>query len=389
MKTVFIKSRFNGIPLHRLYYEIKKNPPEGYNFLISDEGSFNRFGSIASHEKNPIFKKILYYTSSIPYIIYQLRDNVKIPHNTDLVFTAQHIISSKKPWIVDIEHAGTLSGYGSLALTKKIILKKLEQNNCKKIIAWSDWSKRTIEKTFSNDTINKKISIVRYTVSPKIENNVKKDDTVRIFFLGTINPGTKKNYEFKGLYETVVSFLELQKEYNEKIHLIIRSTIPDELREKITGNNGITLYENYISKDKMKDLWLNSDIFPHAGYEVLNLSVLEAMSYGLPVIITNLFNSPELIQNMKNGILLDVKNSQSFYTKDELPNERSMIFTREMRNSREYLTKKLTESMKTLIEDEGLRRQISKESKKTINEGEFSITERNSRLKKILDEAVG
>jgi len=33
MKTVFIKPRFNGIPLHRLYYEIMKNPPKGYNFF--------------------------------------------------------------------------------------------------------------------------------------------------------------------------------------------------------------------------------------------------------------------------------------------------------------------------------------------------------------------
>lgn len=388
MKSVFIKPRFNGVPLHKLYFELKNNPPDGYKIIIPEQSELNRFSSIASHNRNLLFKKFVYYASSIPYVLYQLHDNVKIPKNIDLVFAAQHIISSNKPWIVDVEHAGTLGGYASMMLTKKIILKKLKERYCKKILAWSEWSKRTIIKSFNDSEVNDKINVVRYTVAPKTEKVKNVDKTIRILFLGTINPGTEMNYEYKCLYETVSAFLNLQKEYKTKIHLIIRSRIPHDIKQKISKNDGITIYEKYLTSQEMKKLFLSCNIFPHVGYEVLNLSVLEAMSYGLAVIATDLFNTSEHIQNMKNGLLINPRNKKPFYTKKELPNERSGLFTKEMKKSREYMTNKLTESLRVLIEDENLRIQLGKSASNTIEDGEFSIKKRNTVLKQIFDESI-
>lgn len=387
MKTVFIKPRFNGVPLHWLYKELQKNPPEGYVVLLPQTVTVNKFSTLLSKNRSSIYKKIVYHTNAIPYLLYQLRDNVVIPENTDLIYAAQHIITTTKPWIVDVELASALSGYSDLTLAKGIISKKLRQKNCKKIIAWSEWAKRTIVQSFNDKIIHDKIQVVRYTTNAKKIHN-RKDSVVRLLFMGSANIGNMLNFEYKGIYETIEAFIVLQKEFGDKIQLVIKSKIPEELQDKIVKNKGIVLIEKMISSQEIQDLYLTSDIFPHVGYETMNFSVLEAMSYGLPVIATNIFNTPELIQDGKNGFLIQPPNIEKFYSKYDLPNEHSLSYLKEVRKARSYMTEKLVEKLRTLIEDQSFRNKMSVAAHDTIEQGEFSITHRNELLKNIFDEAT-
>lgn len=388
MKTVFVKPRFNGVPLHWLYKELQKNPPKGYDIILPYIESINKFSTLLSKNRGPIYKKIVYHINAIPYLMYQLRDNVIIPENTDLIYAAQHIISTAKPWVVDVELASTLSGYSDLILAKGIIAKKLRQKNCKKIIAWSEWAKRTIVQSFNDKVIRDKIQVVRYTTdAKKIQKNTE-DSTVRLLFMGSANVGNMLNFEYKGIYETIDAFMTLQKEFSDKIQLIIKSKIPIELRDRVIKNKGIILIEKMITQQEIQELYLTSDIFPHIGYETMNFSVLEAMSYGLPVIATDIFNTPELIQDGKNGFVVKPINIEKFYSKNELPNEHSLSYLKEVRKARSYMTEKLVEKLRLLIEDQNFRNKIGTAAHKTIEEGEFSIGHRNKLLKNIFDEAT-
>jgi glycosyltransferase involved in cell wall biosynthesis len=135
-------------------------------------------------------------------------------------------------------------------------------------------------------------------------------------------------------------------------------------------------------------LYLSADIFPHVGYETLNLSTLEAMSYGIPVIVTNLYNIPEAVTHMKNGMLIDLPNPELLYTKNGCPNEYSNPPTDVIKKFRSEIIEKIKESMIKLIEDTSFRNNISREAIQTTNKGEFSIQHRNSLLKEIFDEAT-
>ncbi len=318
----------------------------------------------------------------------QLRDNVLIPKNTDLIYAAQHVISTDKSWILDVELASALSGYSDLFFAKGIIAKKLKQENCKKIIAWSEWAKRTMIQSFDDEIIENKIQVVRYTTDVKKFQKKMEDPTIRLLFMGSANVSNMLNFEYKGIYETIEAFVILQKEFGEKIQLIIKSKIPEELREKIIKNKGIVLVEQMIPEQEVQDLYVTSDIFPHVGYETMNFSVLEAMSYGLPIIAADIFNTRELIQDGKNGFLIRPTNIKKFYTKYELPNEHSLSYLKEVRKIRPYVTEKLVERLRLLIEDQKLRERIGSEARKTIEQGEFSITHRNKLLKNIFDEAI-
>ena len=389
MKTVFVKPRFRGVPLHRLYYELEKHPPKGYKIVTPELESVNKFSTLLSKTRGPFYKKIMYHVNAVPYILYQLRDGVYIPADADLIYAAQHVITTEKPWVVDVEFASALSGYCDLTFVKKIIENKLKQKNCKKILAWSDWSKRTILQSFNNKSISEKIQVVRYTTDIKKVEKRQEHSVIRLLFMGTVNVSTMSNFEYKGIYETIGAFVSLQKEYGNRVQLIIKSKIPEDLRDLVAMNKGITLIEEVLTPEEVQKLYMTSGIFPHVGYETMNFSVLEAMSYGLPVIATDIFNTPELIQEGKNGFLIKLPNVEKFYTKHELPNEYSLSYLKEIRKVRSYVTQKLTEKIRLLIEDSKLREQIGSEARRTIAEGEFSLQHRNELLRNIFDEATG
>jgi len=202
-----------------------------------------------------------------------------------------------------------------------------------------------------------------------------------------MNPSNANSFEFKGLYETLDAFIELQKKY-DNLELIIRSIVTPEIKEKAGKYSNIKILEQPLSPSKLEELYQSTDIFPHAGFETLNLSVLDAMSYGIPVIATSLYNTPELIKHMKNGILIDLPDSSLFYTKNKAVNDHTRSFVYSMRKLRPYMKEKLKESMSMLIEDGTLREKLGREAAATIHEGEFSMRNRKNLFKEVFDNAT-
>ena len=387
MKKVFLKPRFKGMRLHSLYNYLISNPPSDYEIVSLPVTNNHSFTRLTSKHRNYFYKQCMYYFGSFPYILKQILESTKDIQSYDLIYSSQHVLSTEKNWIVDLEYANALSGYLDLKLSKNIISKKLSSKNCKYIMPWSDWSLKTLKNSFDCRNFSEKIKVVRYTVPPKKNIENRKDSKLKILFLGSINPANIASFEFKGIYETIEAFLELQNNY-ENIELIIRSVIPVELRMKLENNKDVKIFEKPLSNEELEKLFLTSDIFTHSGFEVLNLSVLEAMSYGLPVIATSLYNTPELIKNMKNGLLIELPNPKLFYTKNGTPNDYSKQFLTEMRKLRPFMKDKLVESLKFLIENEKLRKEIGRQARLTIEKGEFSITRRNELLREIFEEAI-
>ena len=387
MKTIYLKPRFPGIKLHSLYSHLINNPPLEYKIISPKMNSSHSFTKLASKHKNYYYKQFLYSFGSFPYILKQITQTTKQYEEADLTYASQHVITTKKNWIVDLEYSNALSGYFNLRLSKNIISKKLSSQNCKFIMPWSDWSLETLKKSFDLKNWSEKIRVVRYTVPPKKNTEIKKKSGIKILFVGSTNPANISSFEFKGVYEIIEAFLEIQGDYDD-IELIIRSVLPPQMKKRLEGNNGITILEESLSNDELENLYLTSDIFPHSGFEVLNLSVLEAMSYGLPVIATSLYNTPELIEDMKNGLLIELPNPKLFYAKNGTPNDYSKQFLIEMRKLRPFMKDKLVESLKFLIENEKLRKEIGRQARLTIEKGKFSITRRNEILREIFEESI-
>lgn len=385
MKTVLLKSRYKGTPLHSLYNDLIANPPAGYKIITPNIPQKNVMTNMVSKSHNYYYKTLMYYLAPLPSFLYQVTESSFNYELYDMVYASQHVISTERPWIVDFEYANALAVYGDLTLCKNIISRKLRSKSCKAILPWSDWATETLLSSIDCNSFKDKITVLRYTVPPKKIPTVHKDKSLtRILFLGSNNLANIESFEFKGLYETVEAFIEIQEKYAD-LELVIRSVVPVGIKEMVKNYSNIKILEKPLPYEELEKLFLSSDIFAHSGFEVLNISVLEAMSYGLPVIATSLYNTPELIEHLKNGLLIELPDPSLFYGKNKTLNDYSKAFLKSMRSLRPYMKNKLKEYFKLLIEDSSLRQKISREAFLTIEKGKFSFTERNRLLGEIFE----
>jgi glycosyltransferase involved in cell wall biosynthesis len=385
-KKILLKSRFSGWPLHSLYSELLTNPPNGFVFNYESVKNTPFSYNIDNKAINPIIKEIIYQFKPIPYILLQKKQQQSF-QNYDLIYASQHILfNSKSKWITDLEFANALSAYGNINHVKNIIKKQLESKNCKAILPWSEWSKQTLLKSIDSKKIKNKIKVIPYTVSPKnIER--KNHDHVNFLFVGSKNLLNSRNIQFKNLKEVVTAFNIINKKF-DKILLSIRSIVTPELKMMIKKNPNITLIESYLSENKLAKLYLDADIFVLPSHETNGIALLEAMSFGLPVIAIGIYDIPEIILHMKNGILIEPPKNMKYYTQTKCPFDYSWKFSRDMKKSSEYIVECLRDSFQFLIENEDVRRNIGKQAKLTIDNGRFSEETRRKDLKIVLEEAL-
>jgi len=117
--------------------------------------------------------------------------------------------------------------------------------------------------------------------------------------------------------------------------------------------------------------------------------LLEAMAVGLPIITTDIFALPEIVEDGLNGFV--VHSPLSAFDQDFLktPQFLADYCARVISGEITEVTEQLVEKLSILIEDENLRKKMGEESRKMIEEGKFSVVKQQKKLKRIYEEALG
>jgi glycosyltransferase involved in cell wall biosynthesis len=118
--------------------------------------------------------------------------------------------------------------------------------------------------------------------------------------------------------------------------------------------------------------------------DTFGFGLLEAMSFGLPIVTLNTKKTrtrKEIIENNKNGMIFDINEE---ITKRILREKDKLIINREI----EEIISKLFYNVCELIENKNLREKMSKNCLEEIENGKFSIENRNKKLKRIYQEVL-
>jgi len=387
VKKILLKSRFDGLTLHSLYDEIIQNPPNGY--LIEKEkklfknSNLHRFDNKNLH---PLIRTFEYHVKPLPYIFKQKFQKFEIT-DFDLIFASQHLVfNSELPWITDLEFANALVAYGSFKFVKNIVKKTLSSKKCKFILPWSDWAKKTLTTSIDCSDFSEKIQVLRYTVKPKIFSK-RLHEPINFLFVGSSNIMNYRNIQFKNLKEVILAFERITKKF-DNVHLTIRSYLPPDLQFLVSKIPSITVIDSFLSSEELHDLYVNSDVFVLPSYETNGISLLDAMSFELPVIAMDIYDIPELISHQNNGIMIKPHKKMHIYTDNGSPNDYSWKFIKDINLFSEYIVDQLEEYFIKLIEDDSLRKNLGKNARKTIESGDFSLQKRNSHLKSIFDSSI-
>lgn len=173
------------------------------------------------------------------------------------------------------------------------------------IIALSEYWKEY----FKNEFPTKRVEIIKNVISAP---RVHKQQTgyFTLLFLGLLG----KN---KGIYDLLECIRDHKVEFQGKLKLYIGGNGEIEHVKQLIKEYGIadiTRFEGWVSGDKKIELLNKSDAYILPSYkEGLPISILEAMSYGMPIISTPVGGIPEIVSNGENGYLVEPGNKEDIY----------------------------------------------------------------------------
>jgi glycosyltransferase involved in cell wall biosynthesis len=393
MKKVYLRGRSGAGPVHSIYRELTKFPPDGYQFVTGGLESAGKqrlvFDLNKKFENIPYAREVWREVKTLQYVGIRHVQGLQAKTRTDsgLVYASQQLVLDRTPWVVDFEYANALVNYGDIRLCRRVVQKALSSKHCRRILPWSDWAERTLYRSLNCASLKEKIERVHFAISPKAFIKKRNDDKVRFLFVGSTNQLNFFNFEWKGGYEVVEAFLELSKKY-DRLELVMRSWVPPEIQERYANRPDIKILSTPLSEDALARLYASSDVLLFPTHLNLGMAILEAMSYELPVIAVSLYDIPEAVQDMKTGILLKPQPNVPYYTWNGAPNHYDWELLRRIRQSRARMVSQIIEKASLLIEDVSLKKRLGREARQSVEQGEFSIKKRNEKLKRIFDEAT-
>lgn len=360
---------------HQIYQEIVNYPPEGVSYLgVSGQ---TKKGTYYKHKKLKELANVLSQAINLPRVALVKSGDY------DLIHTSRGIIPlNRKPWVMDVEHFYSFMGLHSKAvenkLIKKFIERKLGSKYCKAILCHCDATLKGFLKHFDCRKFKHKLKVL-YPSSHITPIKKEKHEKIRILCVSSL-------FEQKGGVQVLEAFSRLEKKF-DNVELWMRADVPKNIQKKYSSKNiKYTGYsENIIPReDLIKTVYSKCDIFLYPTLcDSFGFSLMDAMVAGLPIIATNLFAVPELVEDGKTGLIIDIpgysleENFIQEYPVAKLVGDANERFIVDMHNA-----------MERLVGDEIFRNKLAKAGFNRISKGKLSIPVRNKQLIETYEEAL-
>src|SRR3989344_2106512 len=334
--------------VHPQFEEIINFPPKNVKYIYNKpKGNHNDFF---------MRKKRIFITFVQRYLQIPRMAKIKNAKKYDLIHSTRGIlIRNKKPWIVDLESGAAFAGLEWVSLKKpimkKIIRRYLSSPYCKKIIPQSEAAKKTLLENIDCSGFEDKIETL-YLAYHTTKLKRKPSSIVRLSFIG-------RDFYEKGGHDVQEAFKILNKKYPGKVSLKYKGNVPE--KHKLNLPNVKKFYE---------EIFGDCDIYVQpTTIDSFGVSILEAMSTGLPIVCTDDFTLPELVEDGFNGFL--VKSHVHWYP--YLLEGKSQEYQKMAEQDHPETVKELVEKLSILIENRELREKMGINSFALVESGKFSI----------------
>jgi glycosyltransferase involved in cell wall biosynthesis len=307
----------------------------------------------------------------------------------DLIWAIAHLVLRREPWILDLppEAPGVLVGpEWDFPRYKGIVKRIVTSKFCRRIITSTETGKDALVQSLdNNEELERKVEVVYAAVAKKEFRKNYHDTTCRLLFVNSANlPG---QFDIKGGKEALEAFKLLRQRYRN-VELVVRSAIPHHIRQQYDGMPGLTFIEETLSWARLENEFLAADIFLLPAHFTPLEVFLDAMSYELPVVTTDVWGNRELIEDGRTGFLVP-KSSLALDFLPDAPWGHSWDFDEVLKQVDPKMVDILAQKIAVLIENPELRHRMGRAGRIEVEEGRFSISRRNGVLKRILDEATG
>ena len=374
-KKIRVKQIFGG---HQIYQEIVNFPPRDVEYLnVSKETGEGKY-----YESKKLKEKLgaMLQKLKIPRMM------IIKPGDYDLIHSSRGIIPiqfwNKKPWVIDMEHVHSFFGLNPHLIKnkflKKFIEKKLSSKYCKKILCHCEATRQAFFHFLDCEKFKDKIEVL-YPSSHI--STYKKDPHKRIRILAIMSI-----FYGKAGIQVLKVFSKIQEKY-PNVEFWIRADVPEKLKKEVGLKN--VKYMNYFDdiiprEDLIKSVYSKCDIFFYPTLvDSFGYSLIDAMTTKLPIVGTNLYAVPEIVQDGKNGLIVNIPGY-------ELSKEYSQTFPWDSVTGKteEKFIDDCYDALSKLIQSKQLREKMGKSGFERISGGDLSISSRNKKLRKTYEAAI-
>ena len=154
---------------------------------------------------------------------------------------------------------------------------------------------------FVDAALHRNVHVVPNIISKPINKSVNHDGSFHLLYMGQITKA-------KGVFDLVEFIAENKDFYKGKLILDIGGGMydADKLRNFIIDNkiDDIVHFHGWLTGDSKAEIFNLADAYILPSYvEGVPISILEAESYGLPILSTTVGGIPEIVDEGKNGFL--------------------------------------------------------------------------------------
>lgn len=269
------------------------------------------------------FRLITYLISLFFSLVLIVRKhNIDIIHSHSVIptgFIGVIVGKIRRRPVFITSHGMDINNFENNPFFKRLITFSL--NNCNNAIAVSE----DLAKKMRFLGVNKdNITILRNAIDtnkfrPLKNKKLRKyykinDKIILILFVGYLD-------RFKGIFELIDAFYEINKNTNTMLMIIGEGPKEDELKKRASQ---LKLKKSVIFTGKLKPENTNkyyqaADIFVLPSHtEGTPLVVIEAMACGLPIVASNVGGIPEIVINNENGFIITPKNEKELISKVQI-----------------------------------------------------------------------
>jgi glycosyltransferase involved in cell wall biosynthesis len=311
----------------------------------------------------------------------------------DLIEAVLSPIRTRRRWVCSLGHfAGACAfDFAGVPVPRAVrvayIKHLLSKTNFKKLMFRSQAGQETLSSYGGIDpaALGGKATVVYPAVRRVADDLVRFGDRdLRLFFSG--------DFFRKGGVHVVDAFEQARRRYpgislticcDERVDFNTPDqSLRSEYLHKIHTLPGIVNKGRIPREELMTEVYPDTDIFLMPTYvEAFGMAIVEAMAFGIPVISTNYFAIPEIIEDGVSGVLIDTRQFDcdrlfSGYTVREIPVD-----------FREYMTAAVFTHLCRLIESLDRRKSIGLAAL-AVARTKFSFERRNAAMLGIYREAL-
>jgi glycosyltransferase involved in cell wall biosynthesis len=387
MKTVFVEPLWK---LRREFDTLVNNPPEGYRFITLEtmsEGLFKRLSKTeAAYRIYGVLEKWVPINLAKP----AWESFRKLPPDVDLTYAVQHPVFRKEPWVLDMRSGADtplLAGSEPIFERSKRFLRRVVASSfCRRIIFELEEGRRAFRQAMDFPGIDEKCNVIHSSVPQRRFRKSHNPDHVKLLFVNSANVNAKKHFEAHGGRVLLEAFLQLRRKY-KNLELVVRSSVPWDIKAKFSNVPGLRIIESVIPWEKLEFEFLTSDIFVYPTHVTPSIVFLDAMSYELPIVTTDVWANHELVAEGCTGLLVHHPEARG-YIEGSMIHYHSTRFKRATSSVDPVLTAGIVEKVGLLIENLELRTRMGRAGRQEVEDGKFSMKQRNEKLKRVLDESI-